>query len=206
MITPPKFATLAPRNARALAAVCSFLAVSSALAQPVKMVSPAHIVNNMMAGSLENNPPPAPPVPTLTRAGEGSSAPLRNTTGEVDKILRSIAANLKPNAEYIDAPAEMTINRDLNLSRSVGMMLRPVGYMQVNDQKVIYASEDGQRLLRLTVGSRLGLMKIKKISQDGVEYEVGGKIMHAPMAYTTAEAPKTGGAPAPAATPTPASR
>lgn len=114
----------------------------------------------------------------------------KGPAGNVDKVLEQISRNMQPAPDMIDAQAETAINRDMNLSRSTGQMLRPVGFMQIENERVIFASEDGVRVLQLRENSRLGLMKIAKISEFGVEYTVSGKTMYAPLAYTATEPPK----------------
>lgn len=130
---------------------------------------------------------PLNPAPT---ANPNSNPIPKGPAGNVDKVLERISRNLLPQADMIDSQAEASINRDLNLSRSTGQLLRPVGYIQVGDERAIFASEDGVRFLKLKEQSRLGVMKIAKISEDGVEYKVSGKDMYAPIAYTATEAPK----------------
>jgi hypothetical protein len=121
----------------------------------------------------------------------------KGPAGDVDKVLERIAKNMQPQGDVIDQQAEANINRDLNLSRSTGQLLRPVGYLQVGDERSVFASEDGVRVLRLREQSRLGVMRIAKISEDGVEYKVSGKDMYAPLAYTAQEAPKVSAMPTP---------
>ena len=111
-------------------------------------------------------------------------------TAAVDRVLETIAKNMAPAADQIDATAESNINRDVNISRSTGQLLRPVGYMQINDERAIFASEDGARLARLKEQSRFGVMRINKISEDGVDYTVSGKAMYAPLTYLAAEPPR----------------
>lgn len=110
--------------------------------------------------------------------------------GPVDKVLADIARNMKPSADLIDAQSETAINRDVSISRSTGQLLRPIGFIQVGDERAIFASEDGQRVAKLKEHSRLGVMRISKISEDGVEYTASGKLMYAPMAYLSSEPPK----------------
>jgi hypothetical protein len=133
--------------------------------------------------------PPAMQAKTVQIA---SASMDKGPAGNVDKVLEQISRNMQPAPDMIDAQAETAINRDMNLSRSTGQMLRPVGFMQIENERVIFASEDGVRVLRLKENSRLGLMKISKISEFGVEYTVSGKTMYAPLAYTASEAPKAG--------------
>ena len=114
----------------------------------------------------------------------------KGPAGNVDKVLERIARNMQPQADMIDQQAEASINRDVNLSRSTGQLLRPIGYFQVGDERAIFASEDGVRVMKLKENSRIGVMQIAKISEDGVEYKVSGKNMYAPIAYTASEAPK----------------
>ena len=161
--------------------------------------NPAQILGSLIVPALNAiGGAPVPPIPApLPNAANlypnASTGPIlpRGPTGDVDRILKGIAKNMQPQTEMIDPQAEMLINRDIALSRSTGQMLRPVGFVQIGEMRMIYVSEDGQRLLRLKEGSRLGLMKVKKISENGVEYEVAGKTIYAPLAFTAVEPPKT---------------
>lgn len=133
---------------------------------------------------LHVNPPidlsaPLPPLPMP-----------KGPTGRVDDVLDRISKNMQPNADVIDAGAEQVINRDLNISKTVGAALKPVGYALIGNQRYIYASDDGQKVIRLTEGSRLGIIKIAKISEYGVEYQAGGKNLYAPLSYTLNDPPK----------------
>ena len=125
------------------------------------------------------------PLPT-----QGAQQDHGNPSAAADRVLEMIAKNMKPQADLIDATAESNINRDVNISRSTGQLLRPVGYMQIGDERAIFASEDGVRVARLKEQSRFGVMKINKISEDGVDYTVSGKALYAPLTYLASDPPK----------------
>lgn len=145
---------------------------------------------NPMGNGLMAAPAPVTSVSVNTPTPKGPA-------GNVDKVLERIQKYMLPQADIIDQQAEASINRDLNLSRSTGQLLRPVGYLQVGDERAVFASEDGVRVMKLKENSRIGVMKIAKISEDGVEYKVSGKEMYAPIAYTATEAPKVSQMPNP---------
>lgn len=135
---------------------------------------------------------PLPALPSLPLVVPAlSSLPVaRGPGGKADQLLEQIYKNMTPPADLFDAPAEASINREMNISRSTGQLLKPVGFMQVGQERIIFASDDGQRVLRLREGSRIGAMRIEKITEYGVDYLVGGKSMFAPLAYTVSEPPK----------------
>lgn len=143
---------------------------------------------------LPNGAAPMPYAAASAPVQAAAPAPMntvvKGPAGNVDKVLEKISHNMLPMPDVIDSQAEANINRDVNLSRSTGQMLRPVGYMQIGDERAIFASEDGVRVLKLKEQSRFGVMKIARISEDGVEYKVSGKDMYAPLAYMATEAPK----------------
>lgn len=116
--------------------------------------------------------------------------PSKGPAGPVDDVLKRISQNVVPAADAIDAQTEIDINRYVALNKSVGAVLKPVGYVQIGSQRMIYASEDGKSVMRLTEGSRIGVMKIARISENGVDYQVGGKTFYAALAYATVEVPK----------------
>lgn len=136
--------------------------------------------------------PSLPPVASVFPSSLPDLPPViaRGPAGKADQLLEQIYKNMTPPADLFDAPAEASINREMNISRSTGQLLKPVGFMQVGQERIIFASDDGQRVLRLREGSRIGAMRIEKITEDGVDYLVGGKSMFAPLAYTVSEPPK----------------
>lgn len=122
----------------------------------------------------------------------------------IDALLDKISRNMKPPTDLIDSQSETSINREIGLSRSTGQLLRPIGFMEINDDRVVFASEDGIRVLSLRENSKIGVMKVLKISESGVSYSIGGKTMFAPLAYMATEAPKaaiTVSVPSPSPTP-----
>lgn len=128
--------------------------------------------------------------PIPNNAPHAQGLPPKGPAGNVDRVLEQIAKRLTPGPDQIDTQAEANITRDLNLTRSSGQILKPIGFMQVGDDRSVFASEDGQRVIRLKEKSRIGVMKIVQISEDGVEYTTSGKGMYAPMAYVASDAPR----------------
>ena len=162
----------------------SFANTASAV-EPVNLAAPLPVIASSGVAPIR----PAPVVP----AGAAMLASSRGPAGAVDKVLERIARNMTPPADLIDSQAETAMNRDITLSRSTGQILRPVGFMQVENERVIFASEDGVRVVRLKENSRLGVMKITGISEYGVDYTVSGKAVYAPLAYMPSEGPRANG-------------
>lgn len=126
--------------------------------------------------------PPAPGVAQLPLAG--------GPTSRVDALLERMLPHLAPDPSAVDQASEQNMNREINLSRSAGQVLKPVGFVRIGNTKTIYASEDGQRLSRLSAGSRIGVMQIKEVTSQGVTYSVGKRDMYAPLAYLPTDPPK----------------
>ena len=144
------------------------------------------------------NPPPAPPL-----SASMFNATPKGPATEVDKVLQRISANMVPPKYFIDSAAEMTINREMNVTKSAGQMLRPIGYVQIENQKMVYVLDDQQRILKIKEGSRIGILQVVSISELGVDYLVAGKAMFAPLSYAQADPPKApSGLPASSVAPT----
>ncbi len=158
----------------------------------LSIISLLAVVSTGLALAAPDLAAPLPASVAVKPASDMAVLTNKGLTSHVDKVLEQISRNMLPAPEMIDAQAETAINRDMNLSRSTGQMLRPIGYMEIENSRVIFASEDGVRVLRLKENSRLGVMKIIKISDFGVEYQVSGKVMYAPLAYMASEPPKAG--------------
>lgn len=120
-----------------------------------------------------------PPIATATKT----------PTGRADYILEHMLPHLMPSPDAVDQQVEQNVSREINLTRSAGQLLKPVGFVQIGNRKIVYASEDGKRLMRLTAGSRIGIMKIQSIDEDGVTYIAGQRELHAPLAYLPSDPP-----------------
>lgn len=137
------------------------------------------------AQTIKQPLPPLPPAPAMAQL------PLAGgPTGRVDALLERMLPHLAPDPSAVDQAYEQSMNREINLSRSVRDVLKPVGFVRIGDQKTIYASEDGHRLSRLSTGSRIGMMQIGKITEQGVTYTVGKRDLYAPLAYLPTDPPK----------------
>lgn len=111
-------------------------------------------------------------------------------TDRVDHMLDRMLPHMIPDPDAVDQAAEQNVTREINVSRSVGQMLRPVGFVSIGNKKMIYASEDGQRVMKLSPGGRIGIMKIKEITEDGVSYMAAKKEMYAPLSFLPSDPPE----------------
>lgn len=126
------------------------------------------------------------PLPTRPVPGVIPDTP----TGRADYMLERLMPHMMPDPNAVDQVAEQNVTREINISKSAGQVLRPVGFVQIGNKRTIYASEDGQRVMRLAAGSQIGIMKIKEITENGVAYRAGSRDLFAPLSYLPSEPPK----------------
>ena len=199
MFTPTRLSILSASVFTAGALLCS---VTTAHAQPVDVLKQVASAVKVISAPL---PPPIPagipspapassgPLPVAPSSMPFGTIPNATPTGPaaaVDKVLQRIANNMVPSKNFVDPAAEAVINREMNVTRSAVQMLRPVGFLQIADKKMVYVLDDQQRILKIKEGSRIGMLQVVSISEMGVDYLVGGKAMFAPITFVQAEAPK----------------
>ena len=107
----------------------------------------------------------------------------------VDEVLERISRGLQ-NTPESDAALEQSITRQMNLLQSTDKAVRPVGYVQAGQNRYILISRDGKTVTRLREGSAIGSIRVVKIDEDGVVYQIGEKELYSPLSFAAGEPPK----------------
>lgn len=154
--------------------------------------------------SITNTPPAvpavaartadAPPVPALPLRMPAQPTPTAKPTSstsaaQVDILLQRMMESMAPAPDAIDPQAETAISRDINVTRSTSQIVRPVGYLNINDTAMAFI-EDNNKLVMISPHSQIGSVKITEINDRGVGYELAGKKMFAPLAFLAVDPPK----------------